>query len=67
MESVYLSLQSDGVKRLVPLDDADEQADPRRGAQHAAHLWHEGDAADESERAPVPVLLPRHQPAGVTA
>lgn len=67
MESLYLSLQSDGIERLVPLDDADEEADPCRGAEHAAHLGHEGDAADESQRAPVPVLFPRHQPVGVTA
>lgn len=48
MESFYLSLQSDSVKRLVPLNDADEEADPCRRAEGAAHLGHEGDAADES-------------------
>ena len=63
----HLSLQSDGIEGLVSLDNSDEQADPRRGAEGAAHLGHESDAAYEAQCTPAPVLLPRHQPVGVTA
>lgn len=64
---MHLSLQRDGVEGLVSLHYADEEADPRRGAERAAHLGHESDAAYEAQCTPAPVLLPRHQPVGVTA
>ena len=65
--AAYLSLQRDGVEGLVALHDADEQADPGRGAERAAHLGQQGDAADEAQGAPAAVLLQGHQAVGVEA
>ena len=59
--ALYLSLQGDGGEGLVSLHDPDEQADPGGGAEGGAHVGREGDAADETQGAPVPVLLPPHQ------
>lgn len=66
MRLIYLSLQSNGIERLVPLYNSDEQANPAGGAEGAAHLWLQSNAANEAQRTPAPVLLPRHQPMGVT-
>lgn len=65
--ATHLSLQSDGIEGLVSLNNADEQANPCRGAKCAAHLGHECNAAYETQSTPAPVLLPRHQPVGMTA
>lgn len=54
----YLSLQSNGIEGLVSLNNSYEQADPCRGAESAAHLRHECDAAYKTKRTPAPVLLP---------
>ena len=51
----------------MSLHDADQQADPGRGAEGAAHLGQQGDAADEAQRAPAAVLLQGHQAVGVDA
>jgi len=64
---VDLSLQSNSIERLVSLYNADEQANPSRGAEGAAHLLPQSNAANEAQSTPAPVLLPRHQSVGVTA
>lgn len=58
----HLSLQCDGTERLVSFNNSDEQANPCRGAESAAHLWHESNATYEAQRTPAPMLLPRDQP-----
>lgn len=61
----HLSLQSNGIEGLVSLNNSYEQADPRRGAESAAHLGHECDAAYKTKRTPAPMLLPGNQPVSV--
>lgn len=61
----HLSLQSYGIEGLVSLHNADEQANPCRGAERGAHLGHESEASDETQRTPAPVLLQRDQSVGV--
>lgn len=56
----HLSLKSDSIEGLVALNNSDEQAYPCSGAEHAAHLRHESNAAYEAQCAPAPVLLPGH-------
>ena len=63
----HLSLQSNGIEGLVSLNDPDEQVDPCTGAERAANLGHDSNAAYKAQCAPASVLLPRHQPVGVTA
>lgn len=61
----HLSLQINGIEGLVSLNNSNEQADPCRGAESAAHLGHERDAAYKPERAPAPMLLPGNKPVSV--
>lgn len=62
----HLSLQGYSIEGLVSLNNSDEQSNPWGGAEGAAHLRHERDAAYEAEGTPAPVLLLRHQSVRVT-